>query len=61
MTSFLIEIAIGYIFFSLLPGKITAGTAKVRSFIDLAFQIIGILLMVAGVGGLIEFVFHLFK
>lgn len=45
----LITIAIGFVLWKIIPGKITAGSKRVRGYIDLGAQILGIILMVSGV------------
>ena len=44
----LIIIAVGFVLWKFLPGKITAASKKTRSYIDLGLQIVGIILMLSG-------------
>ena len=44
----IIIIAVGFVMWKFLPGKITAASRKTRSYIDLGFQIVGIILMISG-------------
>lgn len=48
MINSIIQIVIGFILWKYMPGKITAGSRKVRSYIDMIFQIFGLLLMILG-------------
>ncbi|MCM1034887.1 MAG: hypothetical protein NC038_00050 [Paludibacter sp.] len=48
MTHNILLIIIGFILWNFIPGKITAGSKKIRPYIDLGAQILGILLMLTG-------------
>lgn len=52
----LINIVIGYIIWRYIPGKITAASKKVRKYVDLGAQVLGIILMLTGIVGLIKFI-----
>lgn len=53
----IILVIIGYIVWKFIPGKITAGSRKMRSYIDLGAQILGILLMLSGIVKFIKYLF----
>lgn len=55
----IIEIVLGYVMWKYLPGKITAAKPKVRGYIDLGLQIVGIILMILGSISLFKNVVHL--
>lgn len=57
MVHALILFVIGFILWKFLPGKITAASPKVRSYIDLGAQILGIILMLSAVIDVIKFIF----
>lgn len=48
---------IGFVLWKVIPGKFTAGSKKVRSYIDMGSQILGIVLMLIGIIHLIKFIF----
>ncbi len=48
MVHSIILIALGFVLWKFLPGKITATSRKKRKNIDLGFQISGIILMILG-------------
>ena len=48
---------VGFILWKVIPGKITAGSKKVRSYIDMGAQILGIVLMLIGAIHFIKFIF----
>lgn len=56
MVHALILFVIGFILWKFLPGKITAVRPKVRSYIDLGAQILGIILMLSAVIDVIKFI-----
>lgn len=60
MVHSIILIALGFVMWKYLPGKITAASKKTRSYIDLGFQIVGILLMLSGGVELVRSIFNLF-
>ena len=53
----IILVIIGYIVWKFIPGKITVGSRKMRSYIDLGAQILGILLMLSGIVKFIKYLF----
>ena len=53
----IILVIIGYIVWKFIPGKITAESRKMRSYIDLGAQILGILLMLSGIVKFIKYLF----
>lgn len=53
----IINLLVGFVLWKYIPGKITAGSKKVRSYIDLGAQILGILLMLTGAINLIKLIF----
>lgn len=60
MVHSIILIALGFVLWKFLPGKITATSRKKRKNIDLGFQIVGILLMLSGGVELVRSIFNLF-
>jgi hypothetical protein len=57
MVHALILFVIGFILWKFLPGKITAVRPKVRYYIDLGAQILGVILMLSGVVNFIKSLF----
>ena len=49
-----ILIAVGFVMWKYLPGKITAASKKTRSRIDLCLQVLGITLMLTGAVQLVK-------
>lgn len=56
----IILLALGFVLWKYLPGKITAASKKTRSYIDLGFQIVGILMMITGAIQLVKYILNLF-
>ena len=54
-----ILVALGFVMWKFLPGKITAASMKTRRQIDLGLQILGIVLMLAGAIQLIRNIVNL--
>lgn len=55
----IILIALGFVMWKYLPGKITAASKKTRHYIDLGLQILGIILMLTGAIQLIRNIVNL--
>ena len=55
----IILIALGFVMWKFLPGKITAASKKARSYIDLGLQILGIILMITGAIQLVRSIYNL--
>ena len=53
----IILVIIGYIIWKFIPGKITAGSRKICSYIDLGAQVLGILLMLSSIVKFIKYLF----
>ena len=56
----IIILALGFVLWKIIPGKITAGSKKARSYIDLGSQILGIILMLTGAVQLVRYFINLF-
>jgi len=56
----IILVVLGFVLWKFLPGKITAASKKTRSYIDLGFQIVGILLMIIGAIQFVKYIINLF-
>jgi hypothetical protein len=56
MVSIIISFVIGYLLWKVLPGKITAAPHKIRTYIDMGAQILGIIIMLSSVIKLIKYI-----